>query len=408
MSKLQRSAFTLFLSSIFLITSSSSNVVLPRGNTVIYSPGIIKLSNRHPRYVGRLENRLEKLEGLLNKVHLTPRPPPLLPQFRPDQRGLKDLGASALDITSSLQVLSPASNITTSITRNTTDHKFTSLDLNANGDTAAPDETLDEVDKGFSNLAIDTAKPRFIGKSSSANLVNVAFQVKSAYTGIGSDAVNLRRQEFWSVHPVSYLSPVPSSLPLNPLKQWEVIPKQPPKTRYTFPPPELFNSLIHHYFSTVNVFLPLLHRPTFERSIAMHLHHTDDDFAVNVLLVCALGARYSNDDRVKLDGIDDWRSSGWRWYNQVEAHRRSYHNVGLPTLYDLQFYCVCFSTLRLSLLILTCVQLAVLFLEGSSTPHACWTMIGIGIRLAQDAGAHRRKPNTKMMVEDEMWKRTFW
>jgi len=310
---------------------------------------------------------------------------------------------------SSFQVLPPTTNVSTSTIRNATNPKITSLDLDANGHTAAPEDSLDEIIQGVTTMAINTAKPHFIGRASTANFVNVAFQAKSAYTGIGSDTVNFKREEFWSPHPVSHLSPVPPLLPLKPFKQWEVIPKQPLKTCYTFPPPDLLDSLIHHYFSTVNIFLPLLHRPVFERSIAMQLHHTDDDFAANVLLVCALGARYSNDDRVKLDGIDDWSSSGWRWFNQVEAHRRSYHSLGSPTLYDLQFYCVCFSTLPGSLINLCSVQLAVLFLQGSSNPYTCWTMIGIGIRLAQDAGAHRRKQNrANMTVEDEMWKRTFW
>ncbi|KAF5344576.1 hypothetical protein D9757_015251 [Collybiopsis confluens] len=35
-------------------------------------------------------------------------------------------------------------------------------------------------------------------------------------------------------------------------------------------------------------------------------------------------------------------------------------------------------------------------------------MVGIGIRLAQDVGAHRRKPNQTLTVEDELWKRAFW
>jgi hypothetical protein len=36
-------------------------------------------------------------------------------------------------------------------------------------------------------------------------------------------------------------------------------------------------------------------------------------------------------------------------------------------------------------------------------------MIGIGIRLAQEVGAHRRKPpGHKYTAEDEMWKRAFW
>lgn len=50
-----------------------------------------------------------------------------------------------------------------------------------------------------------------------------------------------------------------------------------------------------------------------------------------------------------------------------------------------------------------------MFLQGSSAPQACWTMVGIGIRLAQDVGAHRRKVYShKLTVEDELWKRAFW
>jgi len=36
-------------------------------------------------------------------------------------------------------------------------------------------------------------------------------------------------------------------------------------------------------------------------------------------------------------------------------------------------------------------------------------MVGMGIRLAQDVGAHRRKPWTpEWTVEDELKKRAFW
>jgi hypothetical protein len=36
-------------------------------------------------------------------------------------------------------------------------------------------------------------------------------------------------------------------------------------------------------------------------------------------------------------------------------------------------------------------------------------MVGVGIRLAQDVGAHRkRKTEGPMTVEDELWKRAFW
>ena len=36
-------------------------------------------------------------------------------------------------------------------------------------------------------------------------------------------------------------------------------------------------------------------------------------------------------------------------------------------------------------------------------------MIGVGIRLAQDVGAHRKKVyNPTRTVEEELWKRAFW
>ena len=54
-------------------------------------------------------------------------------------------------------------------------------------------------------------------------------------------------------------------------------------------------------------------------------------------------------------------------------------------------------------------QLSGQYLQGCSAPQQCWAMIGTGVRMAQDVGAHRRKYNLdSMAVEDEMWKRAFW
>ncbi|KAJ7504375.1 hypothetical protein B0H11DRAFT_1981980 [Mycena galericulata] len=40
---------------------------------------------------------------------------------------------------------------------------------------------------------------------------------------------------------------------------------------------------------------------------------------------------------------------------------------------------------------------------------ACWTLVLIGIRMAQDVGAHRRKEHQpQWTAEDEAWKRAFW
>jgi hypothetical protein len=57
-----------------------------------------------------------------------------------------------------------------------------------------------------------------------------------------------------------------------------------------------------------------------------------------VLLVAAVGARFSDDPRVALPGTDALHSAGWAWFNQVQMVRRSLFSP--PSLYDLQIYCV--------------------------------------------------------------------
>ena len=107
---------------------------------------------------------------------------------------------------------------------------------------------------------------------------------------------------------------------------------------YIFPDDDLALNLIDLYFSNINLYLPLLHRPSFQKSVTEGLHHVDDRFASIYLLVCAIGARYSDDRRVLLDGVDSLHSCGWRWFNQVQMVKKSF--LSPPTLYDLQFYCV--------------------------------------------------------------------
>jgi hypothetical protein len=88
----------------------------------------------------------------------------------------------------------------------------------------------------------------------------------------------------------------------------------------------------------MNAFLPLLHRPIFDKSLVDGLHLRDDGFGAVVLLVAAVGARFSDDPRVALPGTDAMHSAGWAWFNQVQMVRRSLFSP--PSLYDLQIYCV--------------------------------------------------------------------
>ncbi|KAJ3518694.1 hypothetical protein NM688_g9402 [Phlebia brevispora] len=54
-------------------------------------------------------------------------------------------------------------------------------------------------------------------------------------------------------------------------------------------------------------------------------------------------------------------------------------------------------------------QLLAAFLNGSSSPQVSWPLIGVGLRLAQARGAHRKKVyDGGPTVETELLKRAFW
>jgi hypothetical protein len=110
-----------------------------------------------------------------------------------------------------------------------------------------------------------------------------------------------------------------------------------PRPIYEFPDEDLMMSLVPLYFLNINVFLPLLHRPTFQTAFTASTHLRDDGFAATLLLVCAIGACYSDDPRVLLSGVTSRRSAGWKWYSQVQLTGQF---RGEPSLYDLQCYFV--------------------------------------------------------------------
>ncbi|KAI0073070.1 hypothetical protein K474DRAFT_1667005 [Panus rudis PR-1116 ss-1] len=223
---------------------------------------------------------------------------------------------------------------------------------------------------------------RYVGKSSDVMLMRDVIEARKRYTG--SQPFNLNpkaeqvfasmRPEFWTSHPW-----ITSEL------------KDPdPHPEEHFPPPDLLKQLVELYFVHVNDYNPLLHRPTFERQIAEKLHLRDEGFGTVLLFVCALGSLFSGDPRVLLDYPNALYSRGWKYFETTRTRCRSI--ISPPRLYDLQL-----------------CALGFLFMQGSSAPHACWTVAGIGIRMAQDVGAHRRKVySNTATVEEELWKRAFW
>ncbi|KAJ6464387.1 fungal-specific transcription factor domain-containing protein [Mycena sanguinolenta] len=205
----------------------------------------------------------------------------------------------------------------------------------------------------------------FQGKSSGAMLVKAAAELREGYEQKDLPWSS-RRMHYWTYNPANHRVP-------------HVGP-------FLFPDPDLLSALVDLYFAHENIYYPILHRPTFERSIAEGLHRCSVEFGTVVLLVCAIASRYSDDGRLQQVDAEPLRR-GYQFFDQLPPH--SDHMFKTPTLYQLQYYC-----------------LAALFLECSSTA-ACWTLIGIGLRLAQSVGAHRQREG-RPTVESELWKRGFW
>ncbi|KAF8268480.1 fungal-specific transcription factor domain-containing protein [Lactarius quietus] len=326
-------------------------------------------------YVESLEARLEKMEGLLERLC-------------PDADFSQELGAP-LDRQSfvrdslsrslqnkpgsaSYQPSSSMSGQASNLADEPGDHELDAsddeyLEMNA-AQLQSIQETLNDL----------TLSYRFFGKSSGANLIQTALNLKSEYHGTEQEHMRVRmvnrRPEFWTQH------------------TWErgTFRLDTRSLEYNFPEPDLMDHLIDLYFTRINLFLPFLHRQTFERHVRDGLHFRDQAFGSVVLCLCACASRYSDDPRVLLEGSTVWHSSGWKWFSQVQRLRQSL--MGPPLLYDVQMY-----------------VLACLFLQGCSAPQSCWTMVGVGLRLIQDVGKHRKRVYNGMdLTEAELWRRTFW
>ncbi|KAK0442947.1 fungal-specific transcription factor domain-containing protein [Armillaria borealis] len=229
----------------------------------------------------------------------------------------------------------------------------------------------------FQRLEVrDDSIYRFFGKSSSVQFIQTVMDVKHGY--VSSADSWLPPSLFDAMRPE-----------FRTKRSWEWNNTEPPYVcKYTFPPDDLLEDLIDIFLRRNDVSFPCLHGPTFRQCVKDKLHLRDEMFGAVVLSVCANASRQSDDPRVLLDGEESKQSSGWKWFNQVQNTKRSL--LAPPTIHDLQFYCLFGS-----------------FIFGTSSPQASWTVIGMGLRLAQDIGAHRRR-NDPPTVESEMLKRAFW
>ncbi|KAK7013955.1 Zn(2)-C6 fungal-type domain-containing protein [Favolaschia claudopus] len=240
-----------------------------------------------------------------------------------------------------------------------------------------------ELARKFQNMSLCPRLGSFFGRSSQAVIVNAALEFmpneeavlgpkSTSESAIQRDRARFERTRFnlrpqywkWNRPGVT----TPSVLGLD------------------FPHPALMSECIELYFLRLNIFLPLLHRPTFERAVADGLHLRDGGFAATLSLVCAIGSRWSTDPTLAEQGLD----CGWKWFDQVQLAGKRL--LGQANLYDLQTY-----------------VLATEFLKGSAPPQTWWTLVGVGLRVAQDLGVHRRKAAVETpSAERELQKRALW
>ncbi|KIM46821.1 hypothetical protein M413DRAFT_440395 [Hebeloma cylindrosporum] len=349
---------------IFLISSRPEKHISLAFSTGPVLPSVTTRMALEESYLERLEKKAAGLDKLLRRLC-------------PDETGYNELNSS-LD---SNRIMEQSSVDPGTLFDETT------LQVQANtkkvGTYIAAQETHDEDDStsalvDLKRMALTPSESRFVGKSSDIMLVWKAMELRKEYTGNGESrnaekpVFKHRRTEFWE------------------MEQWVWRPDATASPTYTFPELDLALHCTDLYFKRDNLYLPLLHRPTFDRSVQEGRHLEDEKFARVFLLVCAVGARYSDDPRVLLDAVDPSHSSGWKWFNQVQTMKRSL--ISPPTVEDLQSYCLCIQ-----------------FLTGSNCHESCATLVGVALHLAQDAGAHRRHANSHTLTpEEELWKRAFW
>ncbi|KAJ6512659.1 fungal-specific transcription factor domain-containing protein [Mycena sanguinolenta] len=228
------------------------------------------------------------------------------------------------------------------------------------------DLTTEELDIRFSQITLHSGTSVSLGRASNlALLFNVvAMQEKHS----GRSLLTPCRPLFWRILP------------------WEkeIYDRRP---HYVYPASDLIALLLDAYFLNFHPTFPILHRPSFERSVAERLHLTDCDFGATLLSVLAIASRYSNDSRVFV-GHDVTLSSGWMFASQVQILPKLFP----PTIYEVQTYC-----------------LLAIYALGTSVPEMTWFYLGLGVRCFQQRGEHRKKSGSQRSgSEYELWKRAFW
>ncbi|KAF5365417.1 hypothetical protein D9758_010832 [Tetrapyrgos nigripes] len=257
------------------------------------------------------------------------------------------------------------------------------------------DSNVEDLSKELSQFSFGRERETHFGESSNIMLMKVAMEHNKELHGPSGPDWNsilarVRRPEFWEIDPVSEAIFSSSNAEYNAsIKEPSYLISQHDLDApvYNFPAADDLHRFIDIYFIERETYTPLLHRPSFEKSIREGLHHCDSAFGAVVLAVCAHGAKLLSSSRQE--------EPGDRWFRQI--HLRSFVFKQDLELYHLQLYC----------LMMTYFYGAG---KGAESVDNAWVLAGIAIRRAQEKGVHRRRTSSSQYptVEGELWKRAFW
>ncbi|KAJ7172847.1 hypothetical protein C8R43DRAFT_675631 [Mycena crocata] len=210
---------------------------------------------------------------------------------------------------------------------------------------------IQELPDHLKALTADMANHRFFGKTGSVMFLGAAIEALQKDTVRPGHRARSKRPQFWSTLP------------------WEISPHTEPPVVQIFPEEDLLRDLVEIYFTQHDIYLFILHRPTFEKAIADRVHLHDHRFGAVVLAVCALAAKNSPDPRVLLPGQGEL-SAGWKWLAQVP--RPFSGPLETASLHDLQLCC-----------------LYLMLQKIGPNSETVWLLCGIGLLHARDIGAHK-------------------
>ncbi|KAL1718931.1 fungal-specific transcription factor domain-containing protein [Schizophyllum commune] len=244
---------------------------------------------------------------------------------------------------------------------------------------------------------------RFVGKASGAPWIIATRKFKDLHIAESNappnstasklrteaDKSQLRRKEFW-------VSP-----------DWELkneghkdIEKTLAAVQKQLPPPDLISSLFDLYFTYPNMHIPLLHRPTFERQWRSGLHKRNVWFAAVCFAIFAVASRWSHDLRVVPEscasGPDGpkWHAAGSQWFHiSMQIIVRRHRSVLYPaSLHEIQLFTI-----------------QRMYMRGTHFFASAWLNTAVGTVKAQDIGAHRQSIYQDLKPADrELWKRAWW